>query len=88
MILLNFTSWTASEGQECLPKISLFLVFSLANMTFKSLSLSKNFYPLSKRFWLKLFWEHSNPKWEYLRTKFDTRHTKNQKPKNTNKLPW
>ena len=29
----------------------------------------------------------SNPDPEYLRTKFDTRHTKNQKPKNTNKLP-
>ena len=30
---------------------------------------------------------HSNPDLEYLRTKFDTRNTKNQKPKNTNKLP-
>ena len=30
---------------------------------------------------------HSNPDLEYLRTKFDTRRTKNQKPKNTNKLP-
>ncbi len=29
----------------------------------------------------------SNPNSEYLRTKFDTRHTKIQKPKNTNKLP-
>ena len=30
---------------------------------------------------------HSNPDLEYLRTKFDTRRTKNQKPKTTNKLP-
>ena len=30
---------------------------------------------------------HSNPKWKYLRTKLDTRHKKNQKPKNANKLP-
>ena len=40
---------STSEGQDRLPKISFFCNFP-ANVTFKESSLSKHFYPLSKRY--------------------------------------
>ena len=33
-----------------------------------------------------ILWGYFNPGLEYLRTTFDTQHTKNQRPKNTSKL--